>query len=344
MLSNNDNCLYAGIDLHKSYSYMTVMDKDGYIHHQGKHKHTDQTLVPTLKSFPQPVMASMESTYGWYAQADELTQANITFVLAHPTKINAIAGKKKTDKEDAKILADLHRTNLLPRSYIPTKAERDLRQIVRFRLQLVHARSQAKTRIRDLLQKQRLVCPYGDVMGKKGLEWLKQQDYPPVYGKQINSLIRQARQLSDEVKDYDGLIHAWAKHEPKTKLLQSVPGIGKLFSVMVLVEMGSIDRFRNGRAFASYCGVTPRVKSSGGKTYLGRTSQHGNPYLRLVLAEAVTHLIKTDPVIKQKYDQLVEHKGKGKARVAMMNRLARIIHSVLKRNTPYLKEELPPDD
>lgn len=343
MLQRQD-CWYAGIDLHKSYSYVTVMDQSGEIKYQGRHNHDEESLVPTLKSFSRSVVASLESTYGWYAQADELEANEIPFVLAHPAKINAIAGKKKTDKEDSRIMADLHRTNLLPQSFVPTKPRRELRQLVRFRIQLVQSQSIVKTRIRDLLLKQRLVCTYHDILGKKSLDWLGQQSMAPVYRKQIKSLLKQAFLIQEQLEDYNKIMITWSRKDPQAQLLKSIPGIGPIISVLIMSEIGTIDRFDNSRSFAAYCGVTPSVRSSGGKTYLGRSNKHANPYLRWCLAEAVTHLIKRDPVIKQKYDQLVKSKGKGKAKVAIMNKTARIIFAVLKRQPAYFREELPPSD
>ena len=334
---------YAGVDLHKSYSYVTVMDKEGVVEYQGKHKHKDQSLVPVLKRF-SGLVASIESTYGWYSQADEFESHSIPFVLAHPTKINAIAGKKKTDKGDSKILADLHRTNLLPQSFVPTKPQRELRQLVRFRIQLVQNQTVIKTRIRDLLVKQRLNCQFSDILGQKSRAWLASQALSPVYRKQINSLLRQADTNGDELLTYNKIITTWSKQDFQARLLQTIPGIGPVVSVLIVSEIGSIDRFPNPRAFASYCGVTPSVKSSGGKTFLGKTNKHANPYLRWCLAEAVVHLVKKDPVAGFKYARLWATKGKGKAKVAMMNKLARIIYSILKRQTPYYIDKLPPSD
>ena len=343
MLQHHDR-LYAGIDLHKSYSYITVMDQLGYIQYQGKHKHKEKTLIPKLKSFSKPLIVSMESTYGWYSQADELEEAGIKYILAHPAKINAIAGKKKTDKGDSRIMADLHRTRLLPQSYAPPKAIRELKQLVRFRIQLVRQQTRVRTLIRDILQKQRLDCPYTDVLGKKSLIWLKAQLHRPVYKRQIQTLLNQAATNQQELDSYNQLIKAWSKKDKTATLLQSIPGIGSIVAVVLAVEIGSLDRFANGRSFASYCGVTPSVKSSGGKTYLGKTNKHANPYLRWSLAEAVNHLIRKDPTVKEKYDRLVVAKGKSKAKVAMMNKLARIIYAVIKREAPYYKEALPPSD
>lgn len=166
----------------------------------------------------------------------------------------------------------------------------------------------------------------------------------PVYRKQIRSFLRQAEVIQDQMVEYDKIVTVWSGKDPQAKLLKSIPGIGPIISVLIMSEVGDIDRFKDARAFASYCGVTPSVKSSGGKTYLGKTNKHANPNLRWCLAEAVTHLNKKDPVAKQKYDQLVKTKGKGKAKVALMNKTARIIFAVLKRQTPYKEQELPPSD
>jgi len=328
MLQHQDK-LYVGIDLHKSYSYITVMDKAGYIQYQGKHYHQDKTLIPKLKSFSKPLIASIESTYGWYSAADELEEAGIEYVLAHPAKINAIAGSKKTDKGDSQIMADLHRTNLLPKSYAPRKAIRELKQLVRFSIHLVRQLTRIRVLIRDILQKQRLTCPYTDILGKKSLVWLQAQDHRPVYKKQIKTLLNQAHTNQQELDSYNQIIKNWSKQDKTAKLLQTIPGIGSIVAVVLAVEICNLDRFTNGRSLASYCGVVPSVKSSGGKTYLGKTSKYSNPYLRWALAEAVNHLIKKDPTVKAKYDKLVVSKGKSKAKVAMMNKLARIIFAVL---------------
>lgn len=261
-----------------------------------------------------------------------------------PLRLTPLPVRRRLIKRTQKILADLHRTNLLPQAFVPSKPQREWRQPVRFRLQLVQTQTILKTRLRDLLQKQRLTCPYQDILGQKSLVWLDEQSMPVVYQTQLHSLLNQAHLLKQEITAYDRAIHAWAKQDPCAKLLQSIPGIGPIITGVIMAEVGDISRFPTARCFAAYCGVTPSVKASGGKTYLGKTNKHASSYLRWCLAEAVVHIHKRDPVMKQAYERLTTTKGKGKAKVALMNKLARIIFAVLKRKSPYYQEALPPSD
>jgi transposase len=336
--TNHKAKYYAGIDLHKKYSYMTIVDHQGYIQYQGRHNHTNNSLIPTLLQYNtnnSNVEATLESSYGWYWLADELDEAYIPFKLAHPKKVNAIAGKKKTDKVDSKILADLLRMNMLPQSYIPTKKERSLKELLRFRLALVRQQSTIKRRLRDILAKQNLHCPYTNILGNKAKEWLTSKDYPFPYGQEINSLLTISSTLEEQIEIFSSQVTAQAKKDPKACLLESIPGIGKILALTLSTEIGDIHRFPNGRALASYAGVVPSVKSSGDKTYYGGTSKHGNPYIRWALAEALPHIVKKDPEISSFYERIKNKKGTGKARVAIMNKMIRIIFALLTKERRY---------
>lgn len=329
------NIWYAGIDLHKKYAYITIMDQMGYVQQQGRFNNLEKQLVPTLAASSTPIQAIIESTYGWYWLGEDLENAKIPYVLAHPKKVHILVGRKKTDKEDSKALADLYRTNLLPTSYVPTKGERSLRELLRFRFRLVQQQSTIKQRLHDILAKHNIQCTYTDILGKGAKVWLQSLPLPFPYDEEVVTMLRQSEWLQKDIAQYTKKVHAESSGNENAKLLVTIPGIGEILALLLAVEVGDIQRFRNDRALASYAGLVPSVSSSGDKTHLGETSSHANRYIRWALAEAIPHVIKNDQSYKQFYDKLVEKKGKPKAKVAVMNKLSRAIFVILTKKIPF---------
>jgi transposase len=246
---NSDYQYFAGIDIHKKYSFMTIVDQKGYVQEQGRFEHATQSsdIISTLLKYGGKIQATMESSYGWYWLADSLERDKIPFKLAHPQKINAIAGAKKTDKGDAKILADLLRIQLLPEAWVPDKADRQLKELLRFRCRLVEVRSTLKRHLHDVLDKQNRACPYTDILGKKSVLWLEQLKCPEPYGMEIQLHLERASLLSTQLDKLEGLVSNHYEANPTAKLLNTIPGIGKLSGLTLAVEIGSITRFANKR-------------------------------------------------------------------------------------------------
>jgi transposase len=343
IVNNPQTKLYAGIDLHKKYSYLTIMNYDGYVQHQGRYNHSDDTLLPAMLQYNN-LEATVESTYGWYWFADKCKQANIPLQLAHPQKVNAIAGRKKTDQGDSRILADLLRTNLLPPAYMSTPYERSLKELLRFRMQLIDQRGTVKRRLHDILAKQNLVCPYKDILGKKARAWLSSRNCPFPYGDEIISALTVATTLTNQITLFDQQVKNQGQDNHEVKLIQTIPGIGPILGLTLISEIGDIHRFASDRALAAYAGVVPSVHSSGDKTFYGPTSKHGNKYIRWALAEAMVHIVRKDSNIKQFYEQLKTRKGSSKAKVAVMNKMLRCIHAMLTKDKPYVSKPIATDN
>ena len=333
---------WAGLDLHKNYVYLTVIDKHGTIYHQDRYDNKDNNkLIKKLTSFPGQVNAVVESTYGWYWLVDKLESAGLPVVLAHPQKVKAIAGSSKTDAKDSFILANLLRMNHLPTSYMPEPNERQSRELLRFRFSLVEQLSTVKRRLRDILAKQNLNCPYRDITSLKAQAWFKEAKIVYPYQAEVQILFDQAKQLKAHIKSIDQIIDNHVKANPSAQLLMTIPGVGRILGLTIAVEIGNIDRFPRVSSLAAYVGIVPRVYASGGKTYLGSINRHGNKYLRWALAEASLYLIKHDTVYKSFYDRLIKRgKPKPKARVAVMHKLTRAIYTMLKKNIPFIHHQM----
>lgn len=336
MFNKPTNTLYAGIDLHKKYAYVTIMDSNGYIQQQGRFENQELTLVPTLLSFDRPIEATVESTYGWYWLGDTLRDGGIPFLLAHPQKVKAIVGPKKTDKEDSKALANLLRTNYLPTAYVPTKTERSMKELLRFRFSLVEQQSTIKRRLLDILAKQNRQAPYQDILGKKSKEWLASQSFPYPYQDEINSLLVLSQTLKEQIEKVTKEVEEKAILDENAKLLLTVPGIGKILALTLSCEIGDVNRFKSDRSLAAYAGVVPSVHSSGDKTHLGPTGNSGNPHIRWALAEALLHLTGEGKTFHEFYEKVKAKKNVPIARVAVMNKLIRAIYYMLIKRQPFL--------
>lgn len=339
MFIQKQNTLFAGIDIHKLYAYVTIMNVHGQIQYQGRFENREEKLLPHLLSYNQPIETTVEASYGWYWLADSLEKANISITLAHPKKVNALVGSKKTDKEDSKALANLLRTNLLPAAYIPTRWERSMKELLRFRLQLVEHRSSLKRRLHDILAKQNISCDFTDILGKSARVWILSLSCPSPYKEEIDSVIILCDQISQQVEQITNRLMEIADNDPSMLILQTIPGVGKILSMTLVSEIGDIHRFANDRALSSYAGVVPSVYSSGDKTRLGQTGNRGNQYIRWALAEAIVHVTSEGKPFHDMYEALKEKKGAPKARVAVMNKLLRVIYSMLKHGQPFRVEK-----
>lgn len=337
-VTKQSNKIYAGVDLHKKYSYITFMDEKGDILKQGRFENNETKIFTAIDKFTtdgMDVTAVVESTYGWYWLADEFENRNIKFKLAHPKKINAIVGSKKTDKEDSKAMANLLRTDLLPESYIPIKEDRLLKEMLRFRMRLVHQRSTIKQQIRDLLAKQNIQVSFTDILGNKADIWLRGSKMHEQYKAEIIAFLDIAASVQEKIDEFTKLLDGRFEVNENAKLLKTIPGFGKILSLTVAVEVGDISRFKSDRSLASYAGVVPTVKSSGDKTHFGRSNKNSNRYIRWALAEGVYHLIRKDKAINEFYEKMKDRKGTGKSRMAVMNKMIRIVYAVLSKQVKY---------
>ena len=163
---------YVGLDYHKHTSYVTKLDEQGKVLSQFEMKNT----IENIKGFSQSLQAgdqlAVEATGHWMYLYEQLEDSEAEFVLSHPKGTRAIASARlKNDKVDSKMLADLLRTDLLPRAYIPPREIRDLREVLRLRAALIQIRTSVKIRLRGILLKTGNDCPHADILSKSGLRY-----------------------------------------------------------------------------------------------------------------------------------------------------------------------------
>lgn len=334
---------YAGLDLHKRFSYVTVMDHMGNIISQDKVSNEPDLLRDFLHPFmsgSNGLELSLEAGSNWYWLYELLSGLGIKVRLAHPKKLRAIASARiKTDKIDSTILAHLLRTDLLPSSYIPTRDCRHQRELLRYRASLVRLRAMVKNKCHALLAKNGIQSPFSDPFGKGGMEYLRGLQLPEVFRMGLDGYLRLLDCLSIEVNLVTKEIDRKAEADPKARLLMGIPGIGRYSALLILSEIGDITRFPDSRHLCSYAGLVPSVRSSGQRTVRGGITHEGSPWLRWILVEAAQKAVQRPGPLKEAYQELLRRKGKGAAKVACARKLLKAIYHMLSKNEPFMPKD-----
>lgn len=334
---------YIGIDLHKTFSQVTVMDKQGHIREQRKLYHDDRkALRDYFSSFDHQAQATLEATRNWSWFYDLLDEVGLEVKLAHPLKTRAIAEARiKTDKLDSATLAHLDRANLIAPAYVPPIPIRQQRELLRYRQSLVRIRSAIKNKIHALLDKQGIFHPpFTDLFGGRGLLFLKELKLPDIQRSNLDGYLTLLEQFNQLIKNATQRIRQSIKELPQAKLLMTIPGISYLTAHLLLAEIGDLSRFPSHQKLCSYAGLVPSTHQSGQHCYHGRITKQGNKYIRWALVEAAQTAVRHDEHLRRWYLKLSRKRGKTKAIVACAHKLLVAIYHMLNEQQPYKSNSL----
>jgi transposase len=332
---------YIGVDYHRKHSYISVMDKEGKKVKEGvvaNHKEEVAAFL-TQAQCDGNSAAVLEASRNWPVMYDWLEELVDEVHLAHPLKVKAIAEAKiKTDKIDARVLAHLLRSDLLPEAYVAKPEVRQVRNVLRQRMFFVRLRTMVKNRVFSLLDRYPELSeqkPGRDLFSQRGLIWLKQINIKEIDRKLLDEELELYQVLEERISRSNSLIEKLAWGDWRVRLLKTIPGIGKFFAVLIAYEVDDIGRFANEKKFFSYMGIIPSTFSSGGRTFHGRLTKQGNKYLRWAIIEAIWPAIQSDADLMAYYEKVRVKKGPNPAKVATARRLATIVYRVLYQKRPY---------
>ncbi len=312
---------------------------------------------------------AMESTGIYWRPVFNLLEGRFEVILVNAQHMKAIPGHK-TDIKDSEWIAQLLSHGLLKASFIPPKPIRDLRDLLRSRKSLVQERTRAINRVQKVLETAniKLSSVATDVLGKSGRDMLEAllagvgdaesladlargrlraklpalrealdgrvEDTHRVLLRhlleQIDFLQGQLDRLSEEIEQ------KLAAYEELITRLRQIPGIGRMAAATILAEIGTdMGRFPSAKHLASWAGVAPGNKQSGGKRLRAATTK-GNTHLRAVLAEVVWVISHTkDTYLSAQYHRLARRLGKKKAIVAVSHSVLTIIYHLLRTGQDY---------
>jgi len=291
--------LYVGVDYHKRYSQVNVVDERGESRARARLSNEFDEIETFFKSLGEPCKVVVEACWNWGLIYDWLEKmGSVTEVqLAHPTRTRAIAAAQiKTDAIDAHTLAQLLRANLIPRAYVPSPETRRMKQIVRQRLFMVRLRTMVKNRIHSLLNRHHVpLPPVSDLFGRQGRTYLSQVVLPSSDQHLLTQALRLFDKLSEELKRTETWLQDNVKGDRRVELLRSVPGLGPFLAPVVALEIDTIKRFASPSKLAAYAGLVPSTRASGGHTFHGGLLKQSNKWLRWALVEAAWVAVRRDP-------------------------------------------------
>ena len=324
--------LYAGLDVHKNFCQAIVMTKDGELVKEDRIK-SEKEDIEEFFSCLENVEVAFEASGNYEYYYDLLDSLGCKVYLSHPLKTRLIAEARiKTDKIDAKALADLLRGDLLPTSYVPPEKIRRLRHLVRHRIALGQHRTKLKNQIHAVLRRKNLKYNGQDTFSKDGIKWLRSLNNP-----EIDSYLAIYETVMREIKSADNEINREGIKDKEVKLLTTIPGIGIYSALLILSEIGDIHRFKSEEKLFSYAGLIPRVHQSGETNYHGRITKEGSKYLRWILIEAVQVHIRyaPDSKITYHYYRIKKKRPGNVAKVAAARKLLQAIYHMLKNETEF---------
>ena len=328
---------YLGVDSHKRWTQIAAIDGDGRIIAEGRLPNTRDALTAFLKDLPKPFRGVVESSLCWTWVHDTLVELGVDMILAHPLMVRAIAAAKiKTDKVDARMLAQLLRANLIPQAYVRSPEVREQRRLWRERIWLVRMRTRLKNRIKRLLTVHNVATPdVSDLFGVAGRKFLTAVELPPTMRRTLNAQLKLLEIYNEQIKEAQGWAAEASAGHPYVSYLETIPGLGKVFAPIVALEIDNIDRFANAGRLASYSCLVPRLYQSSETTRFGSIGRQGNVWLKWVFVEAAWVAVSSSPYFQAQYLRLRRMKGPQIAIIACARKLSEVAFHVLKEQRPY---------
>lgn len=341
----------VGCDAHKHYSLFAVLDHRGRPVEQTRVNHEPGAIRAFVSRFPPGTPVALETVGNWYWIVDEIEQAGCVPLLAHAQMAKKMMGHvHKTDKLDAQGLAILQHLGSLPTVWIAPAEIRDERELPRTRMALSKVRTMLKNRMHSTLAKYALsLDTQSDIYAPKWRPQLMQLicSFPDETRRCMEQELELLDQVQEQIHRLEARIVERVQMTPTIQLIQSVPGPAKILSIVIEREVGSIDRFPSPHHFASYSGLVPKVKASGGKTHYGKMIKAANNYLKWAFIEAANVVVRQQhhPSWRQKYvvalfERTRQRKGHAVAVGTVARYLAEATYWVLKKGEPY-REPVP---
>lgn len=292
--------MYVGLDYHQGSVQVCVLDAEKRQLVNRRVGNDWREIVSAVGALGavglegMRVEAAVEACCGSASLAEELVErAGWSVSLAHPGYVKRMKGSPdKSDYSDAKMLADLVRVGYLPQVWLAPAALRELRELTRYRQQLVDERRRVKQRVGALLRSHRVCRPAGvNAWTKAWVAWLKETDGLGEQSRWVmDRHLAEVRHLDEGIARVGRRLRSVTKGDRQVERLMDQPGIGPVTAWVLRAEIGRFDRFASGKQLARYCGLSPRNDSSGERQAESGLVKAGNKQLRTVVIEAAHRL------------------------------------------------------
>jgi transposase len=333
--------LYAGLDLHSRNTYIGIMDETFNRVFKKRVSNDLDQILQTLKPFKKRLKGFVvESTYNWYWLIDGLMDAGYGSAhLANPAAIKQYEGLKYSDDQhDAFFLAKLLILGILPEGYIYPKQHRPVRDLARKRMFLVQHKTANILSLQSFIQ--RCCCvkiSTGDIRNltvEALQEWLKEEYLLLSAQASLDTI----NFLKQKIKRLEKAIIQRVKLKKEFGQLLTIPGVGNILAMTIMLEVGDIKRFPKVGNFTSYCRCVPSKRLSDGKSKGYGNRKNGNRYLSWALTEAAQLDRRYNEQFRRYYNRKVAQANTSLATKALGNKLARICYYIIRDQVPFREE------
>ena len=283
----------------------------------------------------QAVRVGIESTGGTRWLERLLAELGMELWVGDAARVRAAAAHMaKTDRRDAELLLRLLLEERFPRIWRPTPEQQDLRQLLVHRHRLVQMRTRVKNQLQALAmneglqRKQRLWSEAGqaELLGLSLGPWANVRR---------SDLLNLLKGLDGRIQPLDQHLKQQAEQRPEVRLLMTHPGVGPVVGMAFALTLGDPGRFASSKQVASYLGLVPLERSSGGRQRLGHITKQGSSLLRGLLVEGARVAARHEPEWKRRYIRLALKKNRSIAAVALARRLGVRLWWMWKLGLPY---------
>ena len=369
----------CGMDVHKNFlvACIAITDDKGITTYKSKRFSTYSCSLRECRDWLLKYNCKdvcMESTGKYWIPIYNILESNCNIVLAHPKYVKSIRGKK-TDKKDAKWIADIFKHDLVNGSFIPPADIRQLRDLMRYRYKLTNFTIGEKNRVQNCLtvSNLKLDAVFSDVFGKassnivsymldnpnkkltnvssfrtKHMKATDEQILAAVDGEMCDEQAEKLRIIRSHLDNLElcklniesVILSTAEKYLPQLNLVLTVPGIQTFSAISIISEIGvDMSVFPTSKHLCSWAGLTPQNNESAGKKKTTRISRAG-VYIKPLLVQCANAAIKSKkhPEVRNRYLAIKKRRGHKKAIIAVARMLLTAIYNILKKKEPYNSE------
>jgi len=329
--------VYGAIDLHMRYSQIRIVDAEGQVLRERRVMTTAERLVAVFAGVgPVRILLEAGTESEWVAQA--LEAAGYAVIVADPNyapMYGELRRRVKTDRRDVAALAEANRRGWYRATHRVSARQREIRQVLRSRRQLVQMRSGAVSVVRAVLRQAGYRLASGSAEGVPTR--LARLALPAALAATVAPLGRVIAQVSETIAEVDARLAAYAAQDPVVQRLRTVPGVGVVVGLTFRAFVDDVQRFERAAQVSAAIGLVPWEDSSAERRRRGHISKAGPRELRSLLVQAAWACWRShgSATLRAWVERLAARRGKRIAVVALARRLSRILFAVWRDQTAF---------
>jgi transposase len=327
---------FVGIDWSYRRAAWCALSEGGHVLGEGVVPADEDGLVRLVIERGTEVRGVVEMMSGAIWVRDRLADAAWEMQIAHARNVRDVAPLAcKTDKVDARVLAELCRRDLVPELWVPSLSDRELRERLRRRAHLVRIRASAMNRIFGLLTQWGMRLSLKRLRAADAMQLLAERGIPAVWRRSIGEALELIDLLDSRIARLEQELRPLARADARVALLDTIPGIGDLLGLTLASEIGDVSRFVSPRKLIGYAGLSPKINQSGDRSRTGALSKAGSRTLRWAAVEAAQQAwLPRNPWHRLDSD-LTQRAGKNPAKAAVARKILIAAWHILARNEPF---------